>query len=511
MNKIVLIILYLYFPSVTFSYTLVNADTLRIDGKLVLYLAGEDDRQNGFNYGFLLGHRIKTLIDNYLIPHTAGGANRYKIARNLFDKHFIEDEKYLNLTQGIIEGMESSGVSLFSDILNDELTYKDIFILNSIPDFTAFSPDWYYNSPGCSNLTSWGDATYGAPELKGQTVISRNLDWDNNDQLIENALIIIWATKDPSKQSFVTIGYPGLIGALSGINESGVATFQNMGNFFAYPEGTGFYPVNLAMRNGLEAKDFNNDGISSARDITDAVTIHNVSSTYIIHSAGPSSSQPTAEALEIHNSFGYKIRTKSDNTEAFGDNLIATNHFRLLKTPEYCPRYNLMSDSLEASNELDMDRNWKVLTGAGTSLTLQTIQFTPEQNKIKISFAEKDLPAHRAKPTEIYLNSLLELVGINDKLSNPERQITLFPNPVKNQLNITMSGYQSFDIEFEIIDIEGKVLKRFRGVEIYRPAFQMKIDVSGILAGMYFLRAQLTNKQTKELSVETQRFVIMPG
>jgi hypothetical protein len=508
MNKVLLILLFLYFPSVSFSDTLINADTLRIDGKLVLYLASDDDWQDGFNYGFLLGHRIKPLIENYLIPLTAGGVDRYNIARRLFDQHFIVDEKYIRLSQGIIEGMESSGINLFSTVLNDLLTYKDILILNAIPDFTAFSPEWYYSGPGCSNLTSWGAATSDAPELKGETVISRNLDWDNNIQLINNALIIIWATKDPSKQSFVTFGYPGLIGALSGINESGVATFQNMGNYFSYPEGTKFYPVNLAMRNGLEAKDYNRDGISSPRDIADAVISHNLSSTYIIHSAGPSSNQPAAEILEIHNSFGYRIRTRADNDEGFGDNLVATNHFRMLKPPEHCSRYKLISDSLLASNKLGIERNWNVLSMAGTSLTLQTIQFIPEQSKIRVSFAAEGNPSNRVEPTEILLSSLFNLVGINEKLTETKGKITVFPNPVKDRLNISLFGCEDFNIEGHILDMEGKIIKYFQVMENYLPFYEIEFGTTGRPSGIYFLQARFTNRRTKEISVETHRFVI---
>jgi len=240
MKKIVLFVFLLNFTSNSFSNPFVAADTLRINGKLTLWLGSGSDWENGFFYGWLLGHKIKPVFENYVIPSAFGGAAGYNQARQIFDQHFVVDDMYIEIAQGMISGMEMADIDLYSTVLNDDLNYKDILIANSIPDFTAFAEKWHYNGPGCSNLTSWGDATINAPELNGETVINRNLDWENNPHLIDNALIIIWVNGDPGKQSFVTFGFSGLIGALSGMNEQGVATFQNMGNYYSSPAGTGF-------------------------------------------------------------------------------------------------------------------------------------------------------------------------------------------------------------------------------------------------------------------------------
>jgi hypothetical protein len=398
MKKIILGVLFMSLTAGSFGNRFVAADTLRINGKLALWLGSGNDYEDGFNYGKLLGFKLKPLLDNYLIP-MFGGATGYNQARQIFDQHFVVDDKYIEMTQGMISGMEMAGVDLYSTVLNDTMTYKDILIANSVQDFISFSDKWHKIGPGCSSLTSWGEATMNAPELLGETVINHNLDWDNHPQLINNPLIIIWVTADPAKQSFVTFGYPGMIGALSGINEHGVATFHNTGNYFTYPIGTGFYPSSLAQRNGLEALDYNGDGICSPRDVTDAVRAHTMACTHIILSAGSSFMEPVAEILEIHNSFGYEIRTKPIFPHFFGDNLVATNHFRSLKPPSYCSRYNRISDSLQASNLLDVNRNWRVLKTAGVTTNLQTIQFIPTQNIIRFSFAKSVLRPTRLRLT----------------------------------------------------------------------------------------------------------------
>jgi len=330
MKKLVFVLLVVLLSFKGFGNPIDPADTIRIDGKLALWLV-VDGYAAGYEYGRLLGEPIVDVMENYIINHTFGGAINYQYARQIFDQKFIYNSKYEQIAQGMIEGIEQSGVSIYSATLGENLTFKDVLIANSIPDFTSFS-EFNIHGPGCSDLMSWGDATANS-ELGGEMVISRNLDWESNPYLIDNALIIIWGNLSGEGQRFITFGFTGLIGALSGFNESGVSTFQNMGNYNYAPTGTGFYPVNLAQRDGLESWDYNQDGICSVRDVTDAVRAHNVSSTFIINSAGTNSEDPPAEVLEIHNSFGDTIRTSLNNPAFFGDNLVSTNHFRLLKPP----------------------------------------------------------------------------------------------------------------------------------------------------------------------------------
>jgi len=508
MKKLALVLLLLYCSAVSKPNPFVAADTLQINGHLAIWLGSGWDWEDGFNYGWFLGHQIKPVFENYVIPSAFGGVAGYNQARQIFDEHFVVDDKYIEIAQGMIDGMEMANIDLFSTVLNDTLTYKDILIANSIPDFTAFSEKWYHNGPGCSNLTSWGDATANAPELLGETVIDRNLDWVNNPYLINNALIVIWVTGDPLKQSFITFGYAGMIGALSGMNESGVATFQNMGNYFSSPAGTGFYPVNLAQRDGLEARDFNNDGICSPRDITDAVRSHNVASTYIVHSAGPSFLEPAAEILEIHNAYGNAIRTKNENPAFFGDNLVATNHFRLLKPPTSCSRYNRISDSLQTSNQLDVNRNWNVLRTAGVNTNLQTIQFIPTQNIIRFSFAETGTPAYMLQPFEVPMDSLFTLfnVGIVENQNEDISTISIFPNPGSRIITIETLSDENLILSVSLRDVNGKLITEINGTPNGFQRYEW--DASNVPEGVYFALTESKNTGTGHIKTETKKIVV---
>lgn len=507
MKKLMVLIIFTIFTLNSFSNPIVSADTMRIDGKLVLWLRA-DNYGNGWNYGYFLGNRIMSLFDNYVIPTAFGGATNYNMARQAFDQYFIVDEKYNQIAQGIVDGIEQSGVSLFSQILNDNLGFKDLLIANSIPDFTAMDASWKDIGPGCSNLTSWGEATINAPELLGETVISRNLDWTNNPNLINNAIIIVWAPTGPDEQRWVSFGFIGLFGALSGFNESGVATFQNMSNYVSSATGTGFYPVNLAQRNGLEKADYNLDGICSPRDVSDAVRAHPVSSSFIIHSAGPSFLEFPAEILEIHNTFGDTIRTRINNPEYFGDNLVATNHFRLLKPPAYCVRYQRISDSLTTSNQLSILRNWSVLKTAGVNINLQTIQFIPNKNIVRFSFAEIGTPAYQIEPTEISTGTLFSLVGIDEIKKSALVEISISPNPCKNLVSITAKFETPTSFTCQITDISGKIIKGFEKFNTSDKQVSVGWGTENIANGIYFCTIGFIDPLTGNFIRETQKIVV---
>jgi len=461
-----------------------------------------NDYENGFNYGFLLGDKIVNLFENYVINSTFGGSYGYAQARQIFDEKFIVDDKYIEISQGMIEGIKAAEVSLYSPTLDDTLTYKDVLIANSIPDFTAFSKSWNNKGPGCSDIASFGEATMDDPELEGETVISRNLDWDNDPILIENSLLILWAGGGADRQMWISFGFAGMIGALSGVNESGIATFQNMGNHYMSPSGTSFYPVNLAQRNGLEMEDYNNDGLCTPRDVTDAVRAHNVASTYIINTAGPSWLDHPAEILEIHNAIGEAVRTVDDNIGDFGDNLVSTNHFRKLMPPAYCYRYSRISDSLELSNQMTVYRNWNVLQTAGVSTNLQTIQFIPHERVFRFSFAEIGTPAYLIEPTEVFMDTLKPTVGIAENTIIDHIKLSVYPNPCtrNNSINIETDFDVPAHFTCTVSDYKGRILKDFGSNFFDGEVLNLSWNTTRVANGIYFVNINFKNQSHQHIT-----------
>jgi hypothetical protein len=505
MKKLVLTILMAVFSTGLFSNPIVAADTLRIDGKLTLWLM-VDGYEAGWNYGYLLGERIVNLMENYLISSAFGGAANYQMARQIFDEKFVYDQKYADIAQGMIDGIDDSGVSIFSPTLGEDLTFKDVLIANSVPDFTSIGL-LQHEGPGCSDLMSWGEATMDDPMLNGELVVSRNLDWTSHPLLVENSLMIIWGSPSGENQRIITFGFAGLIGALSGFNESGIVTFQNMGNYNMQATGTDFYPVNLAQRNGLESWDYNGDGTCSPRDVTDAVRDHNVSSTFIVNTAGYSTHEPAAEILEIHNSLGEYLRTIDDNLFELGTNLASTNHFRKLRPPAYCYRYNRFVDSLQNSNQVTLQRNWNIIKAAGVSTNLQTIQFVPYLNLLRFSFAKPGVPAYQLNPTEVMVDTLFSLVGIDELTKKELQMVHIFPNPTKGLTNISISPPVTGAAQIKIFDISGAILSTMETGVVKNQPISVEWGDVATKSGIYFGSVNIYS--TKKHLVSEERFKIV--
>ena len=67
----------------------------------------------------------------------------------------------------------------------------------------------------CSFMAAWGSRTKG-----GNLYSMRNLDWEQNSGINKNKLLFVWKVKGTIPH--VTIGYPGVIGALTGMSKAGL-------------------------------------------------------------------------------------------------------------------------------------------------------------------------------------------------------------------------------------------------------------------------------------------------
>jgi len=70
----------------------------------------------------------------------------------------------------------------------------------------------------------------------------------------------------------------------------------------------------------------------------------------------------------------------------------------------------------------------------------------------------------------------------------PQLEVQLYPNPVNDILNMELSSKTQNIMEYQIIDLQGKLLqtKQLR-------AKQVKIDVSGLPSGIYIIQGQTNN------------------
>ena len=386
----------------------VNGDTLTIDGKKILKIWGTH-QERGYAYGYLLAEEIKQVAEEYVIGfYFQNNAYYYEYCRNYFLANFEVEEKYHTETQAMVDGIQDAGINLYSSVLNRNLDKDDILFSNSLVDISALGLFKSKVKFGCSSISSWGQSTEQDPELDGQPVITRNMDWTSHSSLLENHLLIVHFPAEENEVNWISFCFPGIIGALSSINENDISALMNMGNYDSHPNPGPYHPIFLSIRNGIEIEDYDSNSEIEPEDIFQAIDDKTQLSGSIVHCV----SNVEGIVIECNNEKGAVIRNETDNTVIPINNLVATNHFRKLYEPVYCYRYNNFVDSLDADSNVSIDRSWEIAGGAGgNSSTLHTIEFAPSNDLIKWSTADANSPAYLLEPTYFNTEQLFSITN----------------------------------------------------------------------------------------------------
>lgn len=108
------------------------------------------------------------------------------------------------------------------------------------------------------------------------------------------------------------------------------------------------------------------------------------------------------------------------------------------------------------------------------------------------------------KPGEYHLYSDKKLEGFatatSDYIINSEN-IIIFPNPVKNVINLYVNSNKSQDVTIEIVNITGKIVSRFKR-RLHQEDNHLILDLKGINQGVYILEIPETGVQSKIVVVE---------
>ena len=356
--------------------------------------------------------------------------------------------------------MVDSGVDMYSTTLGRNLSTDDLFLCNSITDLAGFLAQYGIDTMGCSSLSSWGTSTMDDPQLNGDIVITRNMDWSSNAVLQSNHLMVINFPSEVNEMPWLSMCFPGMIGSLSGINIAGTSAFMNVGNINNAGTPGNLHPIFLSIRNGIEVIDYDDDGITSKMDVFAAIDdkIHYGAS--IVHCV----TNPEAFIVEVNNENGTILRTITDNYEVSGDNLVATNHFRTLYDPIYCYRYAAFVDSLDDSNLVSLQRNWDISTNAGgVNNNLHTMQYAPTLNRLAWSTTTAGIPAYLREPTIFDLNQWFEepVNSDNGEFPSHPKKMAINPNPAIDETTIQLlSKKRNTNYLLAIYNLKGQLITK---------------------------------------------------
>ena len=496
MKKLVLITFLILFIFTIVTAQNVNGDTLSVDGKKIIKVWGTH-YERGYATGYLLGSNIKEISENYFINAFFGGNSYlYENTRTYFLDNFQIEEKYISETEGIIDGMIEADIILSSEILGRDIDADDLLLSNAIVDIAALGDLNTDYSFGCSSLSSWGENTILDPELSGELVITRNMDWTPHTTILENHLLAVHFPSEADEVNWLSFTFPGFIGGLSSINENGLCAFMNMGNHNEHPNTYMFHPILLSIRNGIEVYDYDGDYNIAPADVQAAIEENYQLSGSIIHTANHESGL----VIECNNQNGVVVRDDNDNTVIPNDHLVATNHFRELYPPIGCYRYDNIADSLSANSDIDISRSWELLAGAtGVSSTIHTIQYAPTLNLIKWSTAKVGTPAYQLEPTIFDIEELLTYnTNANPHYFPDQSFLTVSPNPFYSSTNLSFSLTKTTDVKLCIYNIKGHRIRTLLSEVLVQGNHSVSWDGTDengkkISSGIYFYTLETIN------------------
>ncbi len=490
MKKIILLIVAIFAVS-NLSAREVTGDTTSINGIKVIRLNGTHS-ERGYTYGKLLANEIYDVYYNYFREKLIkeGVLDTYPMLLASTLPLLSIDERTSEEIQAIIEGIQDSEIAdQFNHIWGRPFSAEDIIFANMLPEL--------FSKIACSSLISWGESTMKDPELLGELIITRHLDWEDNRHLYNNHLITAHNPSEDDEQRWVSFGFAGMLGALSGANDRGVGAFLHAGNIDFY-EADMFEPIVFTIRKALERKDLNGDKTYNTKDVWDAINGEVQGAPFIIDVVGARKNLDSAFIIECSGK-KKETRTIGQNSNLPGTNLVATNHFRVLGDAEVCPRYDYMQYILLLDSSITIEKSWYYLMqGAGLDNNLQVIQYMPASNDFQIGFTDEWNLGWNQEPVRFNFNELFRETSVADHKCSVA-MVKFAPNPANILTQVNFSLTSDTPVELELIASSGSTIKKNNLGYFAAGEHSTQLDLSEISAGVYFIKistnsGSLTNK-----------------
>ncbi|HEV7299804.1 MAG TPA: C45 family peptidase [Tepidisphaeraceae bacterium] len=306
----------------------------------VVYLSGSP-AEMGAGHGKALGGTVRMLHEKYLMVFLAGGSERVmaRLAANAFAALSLPEHR--DEIAALAAGSAIDG--------------RDTMLAQCFLDLTPMT--------ACSTVT-----LPAAASNDGVARFGRNLDFPSLGVADKHTTLFI--VKPADRYAFASVGWPGMIGVLSGMNEHGLS-LANMEVTRSPRMPTGM-PYTLLYRAVLEQCKTVDEAIAFLKN-TPRQTANNL---MLMDATGD---RAVAEITPE----GVVVRRADDRTA-----LLSTNHQRGadLATPGRCSRYDyLLKQSTRDFGGIGERSVEAMLQHVGGAMTLQSMVFEPANRVIHLS------------------------------------------------------------------------------------------------------------------------------
>lgn len=428
MNKLILlpILLMFGFWGKTIIAQEVQGELIETTQNITVVKVWGTHEERGYAYGYLIGDKFADMYNNYIMP--AFGASNLSFARTVISQGgvFEIDSAYIREAQAIIAGATAGGHNVAG------FDYVDILLANTYLDLQALPTFKNVNiEAGCSSFMNWNDATQSS-SLQGKSVISRHVDWSENQTLINNQVMVVHIPEEEDEQPWLLIGFAGQIAALSGVNSSGLGIFQhNLSDFTGSIQSIQTYePIWFSLRRALETVDPDGNNVSNTQDLryilnqntygyTDGFIVTCLASSTV--NTEDSLIAMVAELTPHLPTHVYRSTEYDDDIP--GDNLYAANYeIKRNEHNHYCSRYNNVVANMGTGTGIGIEENWHVMKNfsTGSNGNIQFMQFVPDLNILNLSIYENQHQAYQNDSVRYDLNVLFDVPANMEKVIEDE-------------------------------------------------------------------------------------------
>lgn len=373
-----------------------------VDGVRVLRVWGKPyDR--GFAHGRLLAADIVAMIgETMLHPETFPEIDAYESAVR---QRLLPLMKLPRDRRHEIEGMLAG----IRDALGEEkmklprvdraLVLDDLIALNTAADWAGLQ---------CSSFSVWGEQVEN-----GQMITARNLDYSPLPAMQTRQLLIAHLASPPDRRAWFTVGWPGIIGAYTAMNDAGVTVSMHDAPAGEPADFGPFTPRALVLAEIMERADENN-AMTVAQEV---MTAHRVMCGNNIHVSAPFHGQEVPAAVFEYDADraregGVTRRSAADQQPgAAACRVICTNHYRKRAAPTECERFAGLaaglSETAEKHEKIDAPAARRIVATAARKSTLHTVVFLPNDGRFDVSFADESHHAAAGRVVSFKLADVL--------------------------------------------------------------------------------------------------------
>lgn len=142
-------------------------------------------------------------------------------------------------------------------------------------------------------------------------------------------------------------------------------------------------------------------------------------------------------------------------------------------------------------SQISLDRSVIAMSGGYFENKEMTLSFTAGQYFTETVSNNNDLILTQGfqQPDGSKKTTQIQLPG------NTMVTLTVFPNPVKNNLNIYFLGEENMDVKIEVFDVLGKSVLAKTEIANAREQMNYNLDFQSLVSGLYIVHISNTQKE----------------